>query len=383
MNKHFKNRHKTNHLSPEENTELMERYYAGKNIIQLIEEYSIDIPPRKISSTFQLTKTSEQICKFCKSEMYYVPPSRNFLHRKEYICKTCYHREGILDCECRNCIAKKQDEADKKRTLNKQKLAIESDAEDNLLMLEKAISDEDLSIRERVYLGALLRCIPLTQNYLFVLDKTQTNNLAPTMPYSNIILETLISRGIIFEVSTSSLSSKFAVNIKNISIDKKILFDLMYPKQMEDVDIELFEIIRDIQTYESIEYFSHTLERFNLPNFLQDQIQNKFFLLFRRMLMSGYSTAQLLNFIYSAIRNTAANNNCSVQNMELLSEIYRCLSNRYNVALADSWTIKNYNRAYQQEVSELFKLISNDLLGIGETLFYEAYNLENKGITYD
>jgi hypothetical protein len=30
---------------------------------------------------------------------------------------------------------------------------------------------------------------------------------------------------------------------------------------------------------------------------------------------------------------------------------------------------------YKQEVSELFRLVSNDLLGIGEALFYEPFNV--------
>lgn len=85
MYKYLKNRHKTSHLSSKENTELLQKYYDGQNTEQLIKEYSIDTSASGLSSTFQLIKTPEKICKYCNSGMYYVPPSKSAKHKKEYV----------------------------------------------------------------------------------------------------------------------------------------------------------------------------------------------------------------------------------------------------------------------------------------------------------
>jgi len=374
MHKYFKNRYKTSHLSEQENAELMTRYYEGEKINQLIKDYNIDIHPNSISSTFQLSKVPEKICKYCKSVMCFIPPSKSHQYKKEYVCPSCYHKEGTYNCKCRSCITYKQDEANKRRLLSKKTNKV-NDIYDSLLIQKNAISIEDLSLKERAYLGALLRCYPIIQNNFFVFKRRTSSSFAPTIPYSNVIFETLLNKGLLFEVSSNEQSIKLAINIKNTQINKNIFIDLMYPKRIENVDEELFELIRDVQIYESIEYFTFITQKFMLPYFTQSETADKFYILFKRILASGYSTSQLYNFIYISIRNTATKNNCSRQNIDYLDAIYIALANRYSSAIAENWSIKNYNRIYQQKGSELFKLISNDLLGIGETLFYKPFDI--------
>jgi hypothetical protein len=306
--------------------------------------------------------------------MYYLPPSRSAQYKKEYICKTCFHIEEKYSCECQNCLTHKQEEANKKRILSKKKTK-ESEIQESLILQENAISVEELSLKERVYLGAILRCNSLTKNTFFTLNRRFTTSYAPAVPYANNIIETLMDRGVVFKISSNETFVKFAVNIKDMCLNKNILIALMYPEKIETIEEELLEIIRNIQAYESIEYFALTTPRFNLPYFSQAEIEEKFLLLFKQILNSHYSTAQLFNFIYNAIRNVAAKNNCSLKSINLLDEIYIALSNRYDKALTESWSIKNYNRIYNQKVSELFKLVSNDILGIREALFFEDFNV--------
>jgi len=374
MYKYLKNRNKTNHLSIEENKELMEKYYDGENIEQLIKEYNINISPTSLSSTFQLIKTPEKICKYCKSEMYYIPPSKSAQYKKEYICKNCFHMEGKDNCACQNCLLRKQEQANQKRILSKKKRK-ESKSKESLILQEHAISIEELSLKERIYLGAILRCNPLSKSTFFTLERSLTNDYAPTIQYAKNIMQTLIERGIIFEIDSNETSIKFAVNIKDLHLDNNILITLMYPNQMEILSEELLEIVRDIQAYESIEYFALTAQKFKLPYFGHDEIEKKFLLLYKQILNNGYSTGQLFNFTYGAIRNVAAKNNCSLQNINLLNKIYIDLSNKYDKAIAENWSVKNYSRTYEQKVSEIFKLVSNDLLGIKEALFYEPLSI--------
>ena len=374
MYKYLKNRHKTSHLSSKENSELLQKYYEGQNVEQLIKEYNIDTSASGLSSTFQLIKTPEKICKYCNSQMYYVPPSKNAQHKKEYICKSCFHIEGKYSCECQNCLTQKQEQANKKRILCKNKTK-NSQSQESSLMEENTIPIEELSLKERVYLGALLRAIPLNKNTFLILDRRHRTDFAPTVPYSSDIIEVLMEKGVLFKVSTDEISIKLAINIRGIHTDKNILIALMYPDKLETDTEELLEIIRDIQAYESIEYFAATTPKFNLPTFAQVDIEERFLLLFKQMLNSGYSTAQLFNFIYNAIRNIAAKHNCSPEKIGVLNQIYIALSNRYDRAVNENWSIKKYNRIYSQKISEIFMLVSNDLLGIREVLFYEPFNV--------
>lgn len=376
MYKYFKNRHKTSHLSSEENTELLKKYYDGQNIEQLIKEYNIDTSTSTLSSTFQLIKTPEKICKYCNSEMYYVPPSKSAQYKKEYICKICFHIEGKYNCECQNCLTQKQEQANKKRILSRSKTK-NNQIQVNSLIEEKTIPIGELSLKERVYLGALLRAVPLNKNTFLTLGRRHRTNFAPTVPYASDIIETLMEKGVLFKVSYDEISIKLAVNIRGLHTDTSILIALMYPEKIETVTEELLEIIRDIQAYESIEYFAVTTPKFNLPSFTQVNIEERFFLLFKQMLNNGYSTAQLFNFIYTAIRNTAAKYNCSPENIGVLNQIYIALSNRYDRAVNEDWSIKNYNRLYSQKISEIFMLVSNDLLGIREALFYEPFDINS------
>lgn len=280
----------------------------------------------------------------------------------------------MYSCECLNCLTQKQEQANKKRILSKIKTKNSQSLESSLIE-ENTIPIEELSLKERVCLGALLRAVPLNKNTFLTLHRRHTNNFAPAIPYAIYIIETLMEKGVLFKVSSDEISIKLAVNIRGIHIDKNILIALMYPDKIEAVTEELLEIIRDIQAYESIEYFAVTTPKFHLPSFAQVDIQERFILLFKQMLNRGYSTAQLFNFIYNAIRNIAAKHNCSPDNIDMLSLIYIALSNRYDKARNENWNIKNYNRVYSQKISTIFILVSNDLLGIREALFYEAFNI--------
>ena len=87
------------------------------------------------------------------------------------------------------------------------------------------------------------------------------------------------------------------------------------------------------------------------------------------------STAQLFYFIYSALRNFAAKNNCIASNTNSYAVIYKNILNLHNKAQREGWTIHKYNRLYHAKSSELFKLVASNLLNIGNDLFYEIIAL--------
>ena len=135
-------------------------------------------------------------------------------------------------------------------------------------------------------------------------------------------------------------------------------------------------LLYKIQIYEAIEYFSYlSLNTFSLTNIKQGDIEYHFYRLFNIILDSGYSTSQLFYFIYSSLRNFAANNNCMVSDKKVYSSIYSNMLNLWNKAYQEKWDIQKYNRTYGTKPSELFKLVASNLLNIGDDLFYEEYKI--------
>ena len=199
------------------------------------------------------------------------------------------------------------------------------------------------------------------------------SNLAPSIILKNKIFSALFDNNIIFEISRLGTIIKLSFNIVGLITDKEQLLNLMYPNKIKEVTEDILDIIRDLQIYEAVEYFSIIANKqFSIPNINQIQIDEEFYALFKIILENNYSTAQLHNFIYTGIRNYAAKHNCDILNANPTIEIYQNITRYYNSAVNEKWNIKNYNRAYSIQPSELFKIVANDLLNINEALFYKS-----------
>jgi hypothetical protein len=108
----------------------------------------------------------------------------------------------------------------------------------------------------------------------------------------------LINRGIIFQTDTSLIGIQFAVNIQNICKNNQIIYDLMYPKKVINNNSDILEVAREIQVYESVEYFSLiAMNKFSLDFIRQKEVEEHFYELFVLILENGYATAQLFYFI--------------------------------------------------------------------------------------
>jgi len=378
MHKYLKYRDRIQHLSKHEQLKLLCAYYRGENINILIQKYNIDISIHNFHLTLYLAKTAKAICPYCKKNMYCVPPSKSKKYKKEYFCKSCWHIEGTYNCICQNCIAKKQAIAFEKKQKQQILQRFKGNKNTHTLDNDKSIDISTLSIKEKAYLGALLRVAPSARNCTFRLHNVELQSFAPSARYSKKIIDSLLASGIIFEMFFSTKGIDFALNIQNICSDDKLLLDLMYPQNLSSMtdseQEELLELIREVQIYEAIEYFLHlSLNTFSLTNIKQGDIEHHFYRLFNIILDSGYSTSQLFYFIYSSLRNFAANNNCMISDKKVYSSIYRNMLNLWNKAYQEQWDIKKYNRIYSTKPSELFKLITTNLLNIGDDLFYEEY----------
>jgi len=378
----IKDRSKTNHLSIDEIENLKSEYYAGINTKLLVEKYRIDVHPNSLYNTFPFIKSPAKTCKYCASDMYYVPPSKNAKNREEYFCTTCLHAESIFGCDCRHCKGAKSDavqEDEVARLLNKKKV---SNSNLGVGVYIGSPSFNMLSLKEKSYLGAVLRAA-LNKKYLLIdMRYGIPSELAPTQEYGELIMAELLTKKII---TAYSPGKNVALNIAN-DLYGKILYDiciddadknkeeliafLMYPNKITpELEIEAIDLLKEIQINEAIEYMMLTLQQFNLPTF---EFEKRYEILFFQIL-SGYSQGQLFNFIYIAIRNQAAYTKKYYQGYIPISNyVYKSISDRYEKARMHNWEIINFRRAWKGGQSELSKLLSSRLLDVGEDTFYQV-----------
>ena len=381
MHKLIKYRNRTAHLTKHEQLRLLCAYYRGESISSLLQKYNINVAIHNFSLTLYLAKTAKSTCPYCKTKMYCVPPPKSKKYKKEYFCKSCCHTEGTYNCTCQNCVAKKQAIASEKRQQQQKQQILrkfKNNKDTNIFDNDKSIDINTLNLKEKAYIGALLRIAPPSKKCTFTLHSLALYSCVPSARYFKNIIDLLLESGAIFEISSTRYNIDFALNIQNICNDNNLLLDLMYPHkilQMTDREQkDLLELIREIQIYEAIEYFSHlSHDKFSLTNITQVDIEHHFYRLFNIILDSEYSTSQLFYFIYSALRNFAANNNCILSDEKAYSSIYNNMLNLYNKAKQEKWNIQKYNRLYSTKESELFKLVASNLLDVGDDLFYSVY----------
>lgn len=378
MHRKLQNRYKTSHLSANEVEELKQAYYYGEKVDTLVKKYNIDIHPTNLCSTFPLIYSPEVRCKYCNSGMYFVPPLKSAKNRKEYFCTVCEHTEGILVCKCNQCLVhkgEKKAEIETAKLLNKKKI-LHTREYPHAHMLES------LSIKSKAYLGALLRT-NLHKGYLLLdLRENPSHIFAPTEEYRNKIIVELLEHKILVPYKPTknaehnllkyySHGTLYDICVADSEKNKlEIITFLMYPDQiLSSKENEAYEVLYEIQIYEAIEYMMITLNQFNLYPF---EIEQKYILLFTQIL-NNYSESQLFNFIYTAIRNLAADHNKSSNKYRKSSNyLYKSISNRYEKAIQHNWNITNFRRSWNGQQSEISKLVTNYVLKIGDLGFYEV-----------
>lgn len=373
MQKNHKYKTKLNHLSHEELESLKSEYYSGENTKGLTLKYNIDVAPSSLFRTFPLVRTENIKCKYCKIAMYFIPPVKTNRNRKEYICTSCQHKESILGCRCKKCLYQKA--INKEDTRKKKSLQSKKNKETILTTREypNAPILSMINIKERLYLGALLRTHLHHDCLLIDLNNNSAQSYAPTAEYRDNILIELLEKNIIAPYRINKNESAeilekymqgelYDICISDIDRNKRELIEeLMYPdnSSLSYLYRDIHILQEEIQINEAIEYMMLIIKKFDFYTF---DIQEKYRILFSQILKQ-YSLGQLFNFIYTAIRNQAAysKKECHQGYIPIANYIYKSISNRYEKAQDKDWNITSYNRIYEAEETELSKLIKGVL----------------------
>ena len=143
---------KLSHLSKHEVSELIERYYGREKVANLIKDYKLELRPSQLVKHLP-PEVLDQKCIYCEVNLIRPRLSRDYQSWKLVpgFCSNCSHEESGF-CSCKNCKAVEWYHQDKERQEKQDFLDTWVNHEDS-----EKIELDDLTLTEKIYLGALLR----------------------------------------------------------------------------------------------------------------------------------------------------------------------------------------------------------------------------------
>ena len=388
------------HLSEEEISQLMSRYYSGEKVKSLMQEFKIEgVQSGSLYKLFPDIEQEER-CPYCDVPMYSKAVSKTeyssrYRLKQSKVCKLCQHtiaydrwNDKPLQCQCKDCtklLELRREE--KRREGERRRNRIQEIIADTR---PKAKKFETLTIKEKIYLGALLRANIAEDNRHLKPLYQSTDKLAPTEEYTTKIARYLYDQELIYfspdhldgitliddkRFSWSLSYCSFSINLTSESYSiAEILELLQYPEMIDSKDVlEAYEVWTEIAFYEGLEYLYKKLDYFELPSeYIGDKSKQSLL-----KALESCSVSELFNHIWSAVKNAAAQNQRKeINRRHAVNMIAGSITRRVERALSDGWDIKGYHRDYELPQSIISELMGNRLLRVGEKVFTERMSVD-------
>lgn len=380
---------KLRHLTMLQIESLMNKYYNGVKVSDIIKEYNIDTTSSKLYTLFPPIICEDIICPVCNEPMYKERDSKSSYswNKKKPFCAICGHTDEII-CKCNYCIA----EREKVRKLNeKRKVRILQEKREKIKKVYDLnivpVNYSELNFREKVFLGALLRT-SLSEDMEVILPLNDAEReLAPTIGYIKEILSYLIGRGVVSVDSNSSIDAfldsneekdiefpnvyyitmvKYRINIVGDEDIKNILSKIINPKSFSDADKEdALNIWKEIALEECIEYFEYQMKsvRFDF------NIGEKTIAIFKDLL-ENFSVSQIYGIIYKSVANaTKYYQESSVSKKQAANSVIGGCQRYAERAMINNWELAKYSRIKELPQSMISEFFFDRVIGVGSLGF--------------
>ena len=368
---------------------LMNKYYNGVKVSDIIKEYNIDTTSSKLYTLFPPIICEDIICPVCNEPMYKERDSKSSYswNKKKPFCAICGHTDEII-CKCNYCIAEREkvrklNEERKVRILQEKREKIKKVYDLNIV----PVNYSELNFREKVFLGALLRT-SLSEDMEVILPLNDAEReLAPTIGYIKEILSYLIGRGVISVDSNSSIDAfldsneekdiefpnvyyitmvKYRINIVGDEEIKNILSKIINPKSFSDADKEdALNIWKEIALEECIEYFEYQMKsvRFDF------NIGEKTIAIFKDLL-ENFSVSQIYGIIYKSVANaTKYYQESSVSKKQAANSVIGGCQRYAERAMINNWELAKYSRIKELPQSMISEFFFDRVIGVGSLGF--------------
>lgn len=377
---------KLRHLTMSQIETLIKEYYCGVKTSDLIKNYKIDTISSKLYTLFPPV-VCEDICPICGKKMYREREAKSSSgwNKKKAFCPECNHTNDEY-CGCEFCILEKEkkkklEEERKKKIIQEKREKIKSCYSNEI----NPIKYEDLTFKDRVYLGALLRTA-LSEDMKTILPLREVDKkLAPTIRYCSFILNYLLMKNIIIVDPNSSIEAfpegediefpnqfyityvNYKINIVNDNEDiRKTLSKIINPNNLEESDKEdALKIWKGIALEECLEYFEYSMNKVGFSFSIGEKTIATF-----KDLLENFSVSQIYGIIYKSIANgTKYYQEKSVNKKQAANSVIGACQRYAEKAIINNWELTKYNRIKELPQSVISEFFYDRVIAIGNLGF--------------
>ena len=369
------------HLSPEQVSELMDRYYHGNETVAvLIDAYKVDVRPSGLVALFPPVIHDDLFCPYCEGiNLVTKRSSRNGGAGTHPVCPDCGHKSNS-GCWCANCQKR---EKERRLTAEERKRQIINGC--YAREIDFPFADE-LSLRDAVFLMALSRH-SLTEDLKFITPFDVEPPFAPTYSYQNEIIKHLYAKGLVY-ISAESRTDAFVFDAAETHIEAyypaKVLWEFLpawdieskrdYLKELNEIitgewsdewKADLADVWREIAKYECIEYFIHLLDQRGYRH----EIGEKTHLVFETVL-ENFPVSRIFNLSWQAVRNvTDYIVRESVPDYHGKNIFIGAVQRQAEKAKAEGWDVRHSRRDFNCPQTVVSSTFFNLFLGLGDKAF--------------
>ena len=385
---------KLEHLSKEQIITLINAYYDGEKIDNLLSTYKIDTTASNLVKIFP-TVLSGSTCEKCQSPNVTILTSRTWArsNKPEEKCSKCGHNP-VFYCVCSSCREDRAEEArikkEKEIQLNERKKKILCDFYNE----EKwtRFPESDLTLEDRLYLAVILRA-SLSENTHYIEPLSNVKGkMAPTPELERSIITHLTRRKILvpslmssvndFEVTFSAEDERdygiefyiyqvhYRLNVQSIDANYgNMIKRLLYPNLVDEENFHpfCFEMWKKLSLHEYLQYLLYQMNKGGY-SFQPGEKTIRVF----EALLEHFSVSQ----IYSVIYRSVANSTQRYQSREITkihaqnSVISGCESYGQR-AIAHGWRLAHFSRLKDLPETYISKVLFTSVMQIPELGFSE------------
>lgn len=364
------------HLTTEEITALVQRYYDGENVSKLMKEYNISVSASELYKLFPPDVYPDYSCEYCNEFLVANRLSKTAKRSHTYdelYCPVCGHRPFQSPCRCKNCLEKER---------RHRAWQLES-IQQCYARPRTPVDFSSLSFENKVFLGALCRGLLSENSYEIKPYIGSGVLLAPTADLTTKVYANLFHNDII-AVSPRSPLETFDLNdaeFPTVFYRFKVIYllNLIFPPNKEDLltvilnpsyysadySEEALALWREIAVAECIEYLQYQLRRVNFE-FSPGAKTYKAF----EIILNDFSVSQIYGIIWRAVADASKLYlERGISKLQAANSVIGACERYAERAKLNGWDLSRYNRVKDLPQSILSLFYFNRVLGIGEMGF--------------
>ncbi|MGD7009886.1 hypothetical protein [Metabacillus sp. 84] len=366
---------KIKHLNDKQIQKLIERYYKEERIQSLIDEYKIDIRPNGLVTLFPPI-ISEKVCPYCMSHLVEKRRSRSTTRSQE--CLECGHYEGQATCMCDNCFQMRKKEIENEKCIKCEKIKVAYDPEKF-----KAITEESLTKKQRLYLASVLRAA-VSEDFGYINPLNEfAEVISPTPTLAIEMVTELLDYHIIIPYSGSTLTAYkesnllpniynafsvyYLLNVESPKEKEHLIHCLLNPEPAIFIEDQEFRYVtwKRIAREECMQYLIHSLKKvgfeFN-PGKKTIAVVNG--------LLDYFSTSQIFGIIFRSMANgTKLYQEKKIEKENAANFVINQCQTYGERAIAEGWDLTRYRRDFDLPQTKISEIFYDRLLQIGSLGF--------------